>query len=188
MAFWLAAAAVASTAVSFLGSLNQSRQLRAAAKADKNARHNQAMQENIIAAERAQLFMSEQRAAQGARGVAMNQDSPLLEINNTINDVEDEFSVINTRLTNDLNQIDFRLAGALAKESFNRGVNLIQGAAMSYYAFKSPTPGTQPGTQLNNLSTPTTFIGSGTGPGPAGQSYGYEFNKFFNKYSPRSYY
>ena len=179
MAFWLAAAAIASTAVSFLGSLNQSKQLRAAAKADKNARHNQAMQENIIAAERAQLFMSEQRAA---------QDSPLLEINNTINDVEDEFSVINTRLTNDLNQIDFRLAGALAKESFNRGVNLIQGAAMSYYAFKSPTPGTQPGTQLNNLSTPTTFIGSGTGPGPAGQSYGYEFNKFFNKYSPRSYY
>ena len=71
MAFWLAAAAVASTAVSFMGSLNQSRQLRAAAKADKNTRINQKMQENIIAAERAQLFMSEQRAAQGARGVAM---------------------------------------------------------------------------------------------------------------------
>jgi hypothetical protein len=184
MAFWLAAAAVASTAVSFLGSLNQSRQLRAAAKADKIARRNQAMQENIIAAERAQLFMSEQRAAQGARNVAMNQDSPLLEINNTIDDVEDEFSVIDSRLTNDLNQIDFRLAGALAKESFNRGVNLIQGAAMSYYAFKSPTPGAQ----SSNLSTPTTFMGSRTSRGPAGQSYGYEFNKFFNKYSPRSYY
>lgn len=184
MAFWLAAAAVASTAVSFMGSLNQSRQLRAAAKADKNTRINQKMQENIIAAERAQLFMSEQRAAQGARNVAMNQDSPLLEINNTINDVEDEFSVINTRLTNDLNQIDFRLAGALAKESFNRGVNLIQGAAMSYYAFKSPTPGAKP----NNLPTPSTFLKPGTGPGPGGQTYDYEFNKFFNKYSPRSYY
>jgi len=142
------------------------------------------MQENIIAAERAQLFMSEQRAAQGARGVAMNQDSPLLEINNTINDVEDEFNVINSRLTNDLNQIDFRLAGALAKESFNRGVNLIQGAAMSYYAFKSPTPGAKP----NNLPTPSTFLKPGTGPGPGGQTYDYEFNKFFNKYSPRSYY
>ena len=184
MAFWLAAAVATSTAISFMGSLNQSRQLRAAAKADKNARHNQAMQENIIAAERAQLFMSEQRAAQGARNVAMNQDSPLLEINNTINDVEDEFSVINTRLTNDLNQIDFRLAGALAKESFNRGVNLIQGAAMSYYAFKSPTPGAKP----NNLPTPSTFLKPGTGPGPGGQTYDYEFNKFFNKYSPRSYY
>ena len=31
----------------------------------------------------------------------------------------------------------------------------------------------------SNLSTPSTFMGSGTGPGPGGQSYGYEFNKFF---------
>ena len=181
MAFWLAAASIASTAMSFIGSLNQSRQLRAAAKADKITRINQKMQENIIAAERAQLFMSEQRAAQGARGVAMGQDSPLAEINNTVDDVEDEFSVINTRLTNDLNMIDFRLAGALTKESFNRGVNLIQGAAMSYYAFKSPTPGAKP----NNTFTPTTFMGSGAGPGPGGQTYDYEFNQFFNKYGSR---
>ena len=65
MAFWLAAAVAASTAVSFMGSLNQSRQLRAAAKADKRVAQIKKIQETIAANERASLILSEKRAAQG---------------------------------------------------------------------------------------------------------------------------
>ena len=53
MAFWLAAAVATSTAISFMGSLNQSRQLRAAAKADKRTAQIKKIQETIAANDRA---------------------------------------------------------------------------------------------------------------------------------------
>jgi hypothetical protein len=174
MAFWLAAAVAASTAVSFMGSLNQSRQLRAAAKADKRTAQIKNIQETIAANERATFLLSEKRAAQGARGVVPGKGSTLLEQQSVVDDYEDNMYWIDKSFEYELNMIDFRLAGALAKESYSRNVNLITGAASAYALYKAPPIGTTPST--TTTSSPTALVG-----GPAGQTYNFAFDKFFTK-------
>ena len=49
-----------STGLSFLGSVQQSRQLRRAARADKIRRKTQAVQQNIAAKERAEIITKKQ--------------------------------------------------------------------------------------------------------------------------------
>lgn len=137
---WLAIAVGASTAVSLLGSYNQSRQLRRAAKADKRRREVQAVQQRIQANQRAAIILSEKRAAQAARGIAMGEGSSLLESQTVLDNLNDTLYWVEKGLTMDLDEIDFRLAGALNKEAYNRGVNLISGIANTYYL------GTQPKT------------------------------------------
>jgi hypothetical protein len=169
MAFWLAAAVAASTAVSFMGSLNQSRQLRAAAKADKTIAEVKKIQETIAANERAALILSEKRAAQGARGIAMGTGSSLLEQQSAVDDHEDNMYWIGKSFEYELNMIDFRLAGALAKESYNRNVNLITGAASAYALYKAPPIGKKSSTTLSKLKImQNTSLGSSTNFGSFG--------------------
>jgi hypothetical protein len=149
MAFWLAAAVATSTALSFMGSLNQSRQLRAAAKMDSYYKQVEATQESIASTEKAAFILSEKFAAQGARGVVPGTGSTLLEQQAVVDEWEDEIYWIDKGLEADLNMIDFRLAGALAKESYSRGVNLITGLATTYYLYKQPPLGKDQGLSLN---------------------------------------
>ena len=145
---WLAIAVGASAGVSLLGSYNQSKQLRRAAKADKRRREVQAIQQRIQANERAALILSEKRAAQAARGIAMGEGSSLLESQTVLDNLEDTLYWTNLGLTMDLADIDFRLAGALSKEAYNRGTNLITGITQAYAVGQStaaPTQTTQTG-------------------------------------------
>ena len=125
-----------STGLSFLGSVQQSRQLRRAARADKIRRKTQAVQQNIAAKERAEVILSEKRAAQAARGIAMGEASSLLESNMVLNNLNDTLYWIEKGLVMDLDEMDFRLAGALTKEAYNRGINLMSGIANTYYISK----------------------------------------------------
>ena len=129
---WLAIAVGASAAVSLLGSYNQSRQLRRAAKADKRRREVQAIQQRIQANERAALILSEKRAAQAARGIAMGEGSSLLEMNTVVDNLEDSLYWIDKGLTYDLNEIDFRLAGALSENAAKMGQTLVSAIATGY--------------------------------------------------------
>ena len=125
-----------STGLSFLGSVQQSRQLRRAARADKIRRKTQSVQQNIAAKERAEIILSEKRAAQAARGIAMGEASSLLESNMVLNNLNDTLYWIEKGLVMDLDEMDFRLAGALTKEAYNRGINLMSGIANTYYISK----------------------------------------------------
>ena len=125
-----------STGLSFLGSVQQSRQLRRAARADKIRRKTQAVQKNIASKERAEIILSEKRAAQAARGIAMGEASSLLESNMVLNNLNDTLYWIEKGLVMDLDEMDFRLAGALTKEAYNRGINLMSGIANTYYISK----------------------------------------------------
>jgi len=148
---WLAIAVGVSAGVSLLGSYNQSRQLRRAARADKRRREVQAIQQRIQANERAALILSEKRAAQAARGIAMGEGSSLLESQTVLDNLNDTLYWVEKGLTMDLDEIDFRLAGALNKEAYNRGVNLISGIANTYYLGTQPTgPSQQTPTQASN--------------------------------------
>jgi len=86
------------------------------------------------------LILSEKRAAQAARGIAMGEGSSLLEMNTVIDNLDDSLYWIDKGLVMDLNETDFRLAGALSKEAYNRGVNLISGIANTYYVGTQNTP------------------------------------------------
>tara|TARA_Y100001937_G_scaffold69032_1_gene94267 strand:+ start:2083 stop:2610 length:528 start_codon:yes stop_codon:yes gene_type:complete len=125
-----------STGISFLGSVQQSRQLRRAARADKRRRQIQAMQQRIQANEKAALILSEKRALQAARGIAMNQGSSLLESTEVTKNLNDTLYWIEKGLILDNADLDFRLAGALTKEAYNRGINLVSGIANTYYIGK----------------------------------------------------
>ena len=94
------------------------------------------------------MILSEKRAAQAARGIAMGEGSSLLESQTVLDNLEDTLYWTNLGLTMDLADIDFRLAGALSKEAYNRGTNLITGITQSYAVGQStaaPTQTTQTG-------------------------------------------
>ena len=142
-----------STGLSFLGSVQQSRQLRRAARADKIRRKTQAVQQNIAAKERAEIILSEKRAAQAARGIAMGEASSLLESNMVLNNLNDTLYWIEKGLVMDLDEMDFRLAGALTKEAYNRGINLMSGIANTYYISKQLPKETGPNQVTANQSS-----------------------------------
>ena len=129
---WLALAVGASTAVSYIGSLQQSKQLKAAAAWDKYHLDIRKMQDTIMANERARRLISEKRAAQGARGVHMGEGSTLLETESVIENLADAKFWIDKGVEMDLRTIDVKLAGALAKESWNRKTSLLEGGLSAY--------------------------------------------------------
>ena len=125
--------------------------LKRAAKADARKAAVAAVQQRIQANERAALILSEKRAAQAARGIAIGEGSSLLESQTVLDNLNDTLYWVEKGLTMDLDEIDFRLAGALNKEAYNRGVNLISGIANTYYLANQPTgPSQQAPTQASN--------------------------------------
>jgi hypothetical protein len=52
----------------------------------------------------------------------MGEGSSLLEMNTVIDNLDDSLYWIDKGLVMDLNETDFRLAGALSKEAYSRGL------------------------------------------------------------------
>jgi hypothetical protein len=136
---WLALAVGASTAVSYMGSLAHSKQLKASAAWDKYHLDMRKMQDTIMANERARKILSEKRAAMGARGVAMGTGSTLLEQEVVIENLEDSLFWIEKGVEMDMRMLDVKLAGALTKEAWERNTSLLSGMGKTYTAYKTRT-------------------------------------------------
>ena len=140
MAFpWLAAAVGFSTVVSYMGSIQQSKNLATSAKWDKYHRDIKAKQDTILANQRAKKILSLKRATIGARGVEMGTGSTLIEQAAVIDNLEDTIFWINKGVEMDLRSIDLRLASSLSKESWERGSSLIAGGLNTYSTIKTGT-------------------------------------------------
>ena len=120
-----------STGMSYLGSIQQSKQMKAAAAWDKYHLNIRKTQDTIMANERAAKLLSEKRAAIGARGVQFT-GSTLMEQESVIDNLEDTLFWVNKGVEMDLRTMDIRLAGALAKESWDRKTSLLSGMTQSY--------------------------------------------------------
>ena len=137
MAFpWIALAIASSTAVSYMGSMQQSRNLKVASAWDKYHANIKKTQDTIMANERAAKLLSEKRAAIGARGVQFT-GSTLMEQESVIENLEDTLFWVNKGVEMDLRTMDIRLAGALAKESYESKTSLLTGMGKSYTAYKT---------------------------------------------------
>tara|TARA_E500000331_G_scaffold77222_1_gene72563 strand:- start:1139 stop:1549 length:411 start_codon:yes stop_codon:yes gene_type:complete len=132
----LALAIGASTAVSYMGSLQQSKHMKAAAAWDKYHLNIRKMQDTIMANEKAAKLLSEKRAAIGARGVTFT-GSTLLESESVVDNLEDTLFWINKGVEMDLRTMDVKLAGALSKEAWERNTSLISGMGQSYKAYNT---------------------------------------------------
>jgi len=136
---WLALAVFASTAVSYMGSIQQSKNLAISAKWDKYNRDIKAKQDTILANQRAKKILSLKRATIGARGVEMGTGSTLIEQAAVIDNLEDTIFWINKGVEMDLRSIDLRLASSLSKESWERGSSLIAGGLNTWSTAKTGT-------------------------------------------------
>ena len=124
-----------STGMSYLGSIQQSKQMKAAAAWDKYHLNIRKTQDTIMANERAAKLLSEKRAAIGARGVQFT-GSTLMEQESVIDNLEDTLFWVNKGVEMDIRTMDVKLAGALAKESWDRKTSLLSGMTKSYSAYK----------------------------------------------------
>ena len=120
-----------STGMSYMGSIQQSKQMKAAAAWDKYHANIKKTQDTIMANTRAAKLLSEKRAAIGARGVQFSGSS-LMEQESVIDNLEDTLFWVNKGVEMDLRTMDIRLAGALAKESWDRKTSLLSGMTKSY--------------------------------------------------------
>jgi hypothetical protein len=137
MAFpWLALAIAGSTAVSYMGSMQQSKQLKTASAWDQYHLNIRKTQDTIMANERAAKLLSEKRAVIGARGVQFT-GSTLMEQESVIENLEDTLFWVNKGVEMDMRAMDIKLAGALAKESYERKTSLLTGMGKSYTAYKT---------------------------------------------------
>ena len=138
MAFpWLAAAVGFSTVVSYMGSIQQSKNLATSAKWDKYHRDIKAKQDTILANERAKKILSLKRATIGARGVEMGTGSTLIEQAAVIDNLEDTLVWISKGVEMDTRSIDLRLASSLSKEAWERGSSLISGGLNTWSSYKT---------------------------------------------------
>ena len=137
MAFqWLALAIGASTAVSYMGSLQTSKNIKAGAAWDKYYKDIEKKQ-NIIAANRqATKLLSAKRAAIGARGIQFSGSS-LFDQEQVVTNLEDTLFWIEKGVEMDMAMIDVKLAGKLSEESWNRKTSLLKGMGQTYSAYKT---------------------------------------------------
>ena len=125
-----------STGMSYLGSIQQSKQMKAAAAWDKYHLNIKKTQDTIMANKRAAKLLSEKRAAIGARGVQFT-GSTLMEQESVIDNLEDTLFWVNKGVEMDIRTMDVRLAGALAKESWDRKTSLLSGMTNAYSTSKT---------------------------------------------------
>lgn len=137
----------------------QAKNLRTAKAYEDQRIELQRKQQEIKINRQERTMLSEKRAAFSAGGTKFI-GSPLLVMQNTIEEADDARFWAEKELEQSLLETDMELAGALAAESFKRRTSLIQGVAnlatTAYYArgsFGSSTPSTlgqlDPMTQLS---------------------------------------
>jgi len=135
MAFpWLALAIGASTAVSYMGSIQTSKNIKAGAAWDKYYKDIEKSQNIIAANKQAKKLLSAKRAAAGARGVEMFTGSSLFDQEQVVANYEETRFWIEKGVEMDLQMIDIKLAGKLSEESWNRKTSLLSGLGKTYQA------------------------------------------------------
>lgn len=125
------------TGFSFMGNLQNVKNMRNSVKWDKRNAKMQAMQENIQAAKRAALYMSEKRARLGARGVESSMGSPVAELNMVMEEYENSKFYTKLGLSARMDRLDIESkinTGNMQRKGFE---DLIQGSYASYSAYKS---------------------------------------------------
>ena len=138
MAFpWLALAIGASTAVSYMGSIQTSKNIKAGAAWDKYYKEIEKSQNIIAANKQAKKLLSAKRAATGARGVEMFTGSSLFDQEQVVANYEDTRFWIEKGVEMDLQMIDIKLAGKLSEESWNRKASLLSGLGKTYQAYET---------------------------------------------------
>ncbi len=124
------------TGLSFLGNLQNVKNMKNARLADKRIEKMRAMQENIQAAKRAKLFMSEKRARLGARGVEDTTGSPVAELNMVMEEYEDSKFYTSLGLQARMERLDLESrinTGNAQRKGFE---DLLSGAYGAYSAYK----------------------------------------------------
>ena len=135
MAFpWLAVAIGASTALSFMGSMQRMKTLNTASQWDKYHERIDQSYKTIQANDRARILLSAKRAAQGARGVKIATGSTLMEQNAVVENLNDTIFWINKGAEMSVRDIDLKLAGLLQEEAWKAGSSLITGMGTAYNA------------------------------------------------------
>ena len=118
---------VATTAMSFMGSMRTMQTMNTAAQWEKYNQKINTSYKTIQANDRARILLSAKRPAQGARGVKIATGSTLMEQNTVIENLEDTKFWINKGAEMSVRDIDLRLAGALQEEAWKAGSSLIEG-------------------------------------------------------------
>ena len=118
---------VATTAMSFMGSMKRMQTLNTAAQWDKYNQKIKTSYNTIQANERARLALNLKRAYAGARGVHIGTGSPLIVQNSIIDRLEDTVWWIEKGAEMSVRDIDLKLAGALQEEAWKAGSSLIEG-------------------------------------------------------------
>jgi len=127
---------VASTAMSFMGSMRRMQTLDTAAQWDKYNQKIKTSYNTIQANDRARLLLSMKRAAQGARGVVIATGSTLMEQNAVVANLEDTVFWINKGAEMSVRDIDLKLAGLLQEEAWKASTSLLTGLGAAYQSGK----------------------------------------------------
>ena len=122
----------ATSAISFMGSMKQMKNMRTAAQWDKYHEKIDQSYKTIQANKRARLLLSEKRAAQGARGVVIREGSTLMEQNAVVANLEDTVFWINKGAEMSVRDIDMKLATNLQSAAWNAGTSLITNLGSAY--------------------------------------------------------
>ena len=99
----------ATSAISFMGSMKQMKNMQTAAKWDKYHDEIRRKYNTIQANDRARKLLSAKRAAQGARGVVIAEGSTLMEQNTVVKNLEDTLFWIEKGAEITAREIDFKL-------------------------------------------------------------------------------
>ena len=127
---------VATSALSFMGSMKQMKNMKTAAQWDKYHQKIDQSYKTIQANKRARLLLSEKRAAQGARGVVIREGSTLMEMNNVVANLEDTVFWINKGAEMSVKEIDLRLSSKLQATAWSAGTSLISNLGSAYTTSK----------------------------------------------------
>jgi len=134
---WLVPALIAtSTAVSFMGSLHQSRNMVNAMKRDKRNAENRSNQIREYLAKKGRKQVSAIRAAQAASQTQISAGSNLLQQLDKYNEIATIQFYASKNLLQELDEIDTRGSALIAKEMFQAGTNLLGGGARFFAAGK----------------------------------------------------
>ncbi len=134
----LPAIMAASTVVSFMGSLNNQRNIVAGMKANRNQIINKNNLDFARESKKGRMGRKEMLAKFGLSGTQVNTGSNLLVATNYIRDVEEKLDMIERNTIMELGVNDVRGAGLLAKE-INAGTKTLLGgvAATGFAGYQS---------------------------------------------------
>ena len=126
--------ALASTAVSFMGSLQTIKNYKAQAAWNKRKNDIDLAYKRISLNKKTARLLSEQRAAIGISGIAFT-GSPLLVQNESLKSYENDLFWIEKGAVIRATEIDIKLAGLMTSELYRAGGSLLEGG-LSYQTYQ----------------------------------------------------